>query len=52
MRNTITDMAPAKLLVVISLLLAVVLMAPQGLSGLSDLWRRWRSPAAKTGGQP
>ena len=33
-------------------LLAVVLMAPKGLSGLSDLWRRWRSPAAKTGGQP
>jgi hypothetical protein len=32
-------------------LLAVVLLAPKGLSGLPDLWRRWREPAPKTRGK-
>ena len=32
-------------------LLAVVLLAPKGLSGLPDLWRRWRKPAASSGGK-
>jgi branched-chain amino acid transport system permease protein len=33
-------------------LLAVVLLAPKGLSGMPELWRRWRQPAAKSGGKP
>jgi branched-chain amino acid transport system permease protein len=33
-------------------LLAVVLLAPKGLSGMPELWRRWRQPADKSGGKP
>jgi branched-chain amino acid transport system permease protein len=33
-------------------LLAVVLLAPKGLSGMPELWRRWRQPATKSGGKP
>ena len=33
-------------------LLAVVLLAPKGLSGMPELWRRWRQPQAKSGDKP
>jgi branched-chain amino acid transport system permease protein len=33
-------------------LLAVVLLAPKGLSGMPELWRRWRQPQPKSGDKP
>jgi branched-chain amino acid transport system permease protein len=51
LEDLIAEMTPHFNFYVGWVLLAVVLLAPKGLSGLPDLWRRWREPAPKTGGK-